>query len=89
MKSISTSVRLPSELSDRLAREAQRSGRGKNAIITQALEQYLNAADKASLDEQIRRASIAIAARDERDIEAWLEAAAADVWPAWDDNWNR
>ena len=80
MPSKTTSVRLPAELGQRLEQVSKRTGRGKNAIITEAVSEYLRAVEKAALAEDIRRASIAIAAKDDPEIDDWLDAVVAESW---------
>jgi predicted DNA-binding protein len=80
MPSTTTSVRLPAELSQRLEQISRRTGRGKNAIITEAVSEYLRALDKATLAGDIRRASISLAANDDPVIDDWLDALVAESW---------
>ncbi len=57
MKSITTSVRLQSNLATRLERAASRLSRGKNWIISKALEEYLVKVNQQDLAEEARRQS--------------------------------
>ena len=57
MKSVTTSVRLPAELRNRLETTAARMRRGKNWVIVQALEAYLARNDQQSFIEEARRQS--------------------------------
>jgi predicted transcriptional regulator len=65
MASITTSVRIEQQLARRLERAATRLARGKNWIISKALEEYLAKANRDSLAAEARRQSMA-AARDEK-----------------------
>ena len=57
MKSVTTSVRLQSDLATRLERAASRLSRGKNWIISKALEEYLAKVNQQDLAEEARRQS--------------------------------
>lgn len=80
MASISTSVRLDQQLAQRLARTAAKLSRGKNWVVTQALEEYLAKVNRGNLAAEARRQS-KLCARAERrgkdvgfpeeDIEEW------------------
>lgn len=65
MKSVTTSVRLQTNLATRLERAASRLSRGKNWIISKALEEYLAKVNQEGLAEEARRQS-RMAARIER-----------------------
>lgn len=65
MKSVTTSVRLEANLATRLERAASRLSRGKNWIISKALEEYLAKVNQEGLAEEARRQS-RMAARIER-----------------------
>jgi predicted DNA-binding protein len=64
MASVTTSVRIEQQLAKRLERAAARLARGKNWIISKALEEYLAKANRDSLAAEAHRQSMA-AARDE------------------------
>jgi len=80
MASVSTSVRIEQQLAQRLERAAARLSRGKNWIVTRALEEYLAKVNKDDLAAEARRQS-KLCARAERrgkgvgfpeeDIEEW------------------
>lgn len=57
MKSVTTSVRLQTNLATRLERTASRLSRGKNWIISKALEEYLAKVSHGDLAEEARRQS--------------------------------
>ena len=58
MKTITTSIRLPPELRQRLEETAQQLQRGKNWIIVQALEAYLDKIEDRPFIEEARRQSL-------------------------------
>lgn len=80
MASVSTSVRIEQQLAQRLARAAARLSRGKNWIVTRALEEYLAKVNQDDLAAEAKRQS-RLCARAERrgkgvgfpeeDIEEW------------------
>ena len=57
MPGITTSIRLPPELRDRLERTAKRLQRGKSWVIARALEQYLSREEEEVLRDEARRQS--------------------------------
>lgn len=65
MASVSTSVRIDQQLAQRLTRAAVRLARGKNWIVTKALEEYLAKVNQDDLAAEARRQS-ALCARAER-----------------------
>lgn len=65
MASITTSVRIEEKLAQRLERAAARLSRGKNWIVTKALEEYLAKVNQDDLAAEARRQS-ALVARAER-----------------------
>lgn len=80
MASVTTSVRLEQKLAQRLERTAARLSRGKNWIVTRALEEYLSKVNQDDLAAEARRQS-RLCTRAERrakgvgfpeeDIEEW------------------
>ena len=66
------------ELQRELSEAAQRSGRGKNAIIIEALVKYLNAMERKSLAEEARRQS-ELVSRNEQDAD-WYGLADTSGW---------
>ncbi len=66
MASVSTSVRIEQQLAQRLARAAARLSRGKNWIVTRALEEYLAKVNQDDLAAEARRQSRLIARSERR-----------------------
>jgi predicted DNA-binding protein len=72
---VSTSVRLPKELSRELARKARSTRRGKNWVIKEALELYLLGSSHDALRAEARRQSSLASKHTAKDEAAWLEPA--------------
>ena len=66
MASITTSVRIEEKLAQRLERAAARLSRGKNWIVTKALEEYLAKVNQDDLAAEARRQSILVARAEKR-----------------------
>lgn len=66
MKSVTTSIRIDASLAEQLERAASRLARGKNWIITQALEEYLARVNQDDLAAEARRQSLIVARRERR-----------------------
>lgn len=66
MKSVTTSIRINAGLAQRLARAASHMARGKNWIITQALEEYLARVNREDLAAEAKRQSLIVARRERR-----------------------
>jgi predicted DNA-binding protein len=80
--SITTSVRLPKELSRELARKARSTKRGKNWVIKEALELYLLGSSQDTLREEARRQSLLAGKRSPADA-SWAEQGGdTDGWNA-------
>ena len=80
MKSTTTSVRVSNELRSRLDQAARQLKRGKNAIITLALEEYLGKFNRQQyLEEACRQSLLASAASDE-DAAQWSKHADTSGW---------
>lgn len=75
---MTSSFRMSKELQRELADAAERTGKGKNAIIIEALVTYLNAIKRESLAEEARRQS-ALVSRNERDAD-WYRLADTSGW---------
>ena len=80
MSSVTTSIRIDQSLAKRLARAAARLSRGKNWIVTRALEEYLVKVNRDDLIAEARRQSRLCARAEggkkslgfpEEDIEEW------------------
>jgi len=66
------------ELQRELSDAAERTGKGKNAIIIEALVKHLHAMERQSLAEEARRQSVLVS-RDERDAN-WYGLADTSGW---------
>ena len=78
MPSVTSSFRMSRELQRELADAAERTGRGKNAIIIEALVQYLKAMERESISVEARRQS-ELVSRNERDGD-WYGLADVSGW---------
>lgn len=72
---VSTSVRLPRELSRELARKARSTKRGKNWVIKEALELYLLGSSHDALRAEARRQSMLVSKHPSKDETVWLDQA--------------
>lgn len=72
---VSTSVRLPRELSRELARKARATKRGKNWVIKEALELYLLGSAQDALRAEARRQSLLVSKHPSKDEAVWLDQA--------------
>jgi predicted DNA-binding protein len=77
-KSVTTSVRLPRELRQRVERRAASAGCGRNRVIIKALESYLLQEDQASYEKEARHQSQLAARLDPPDI-AWDQMVERDL----------
>jgi len=66
------------ELRRELSEAARRTGKGKNAIIVEALDKYLKALERESVVREARRQS-ELVSRNERDGD-WYEQADISGW---------
>jgi len=79
--SITTSVRLSSELRDQLETAAHTLHRGKNWIIVHALEMYLAQLHFHELAVEARRQSLLAAKEDnEKDMQLWEDNTDTTGW---------
>jgi predicted DNA-binding protein len=78
--SSTTSIRLRDELKLRLEEAARDSGKGKNWIITHALEVYLGQLEHKDLAREARRQSINARKSSEADSDHWLKHADTRDW---------
>lgn len=76
MASVTTSVRLDQSLARRLEREAARLSRGKNWIISKALEEFLSKRSGEEFLAEARRQSLRASRKRNRREEAFWETAA-------------
>jgi predicted DNA-binding protein len=77
MQSVTSSFRMSKELQRQLSDVAERTGKGKNAII-EALAPYLRATERQSLAEEARRQS-ELVSRNEHDA-GWYGLADTSGW---------
>jgi predicted DNA-binding protein len=68
--SVTSSFRMSKELQQQLADAAARTGKGKNAILVEALVAYLNKIERESLAEEARRQSDLVS-RNEHDTDRY------------------
>jgi len=80
MRSSTTSVRLSNELKLRLEITARATGKGKNAIITEALDEFLRKHDKKAFAAEIRRQSLNCRKATDPDADYWESLADTDDW---------
>ena len=73
MTSVTSSFRMSKELQRALAEAAERTGKGKNAIIIEALVQYLHSMERQSLAEEAQRQS-ELVSRNEQDADYYALA---------------
>ena len=71
---------MSNELRDRLEKAARRLKRGKNSIVTQALEEYLEKLSRSKFLEEARRQSILAGNSPNEDEDVWLEHADITEW---------
>ena len=76
-ESITTSIRLSPKLRQALERKARQEKRGKNWIISRALENYLEHDEKEKLVVEAQRQSL-VAAQSESDD--WSDEADLEQW---------
>jgi len=78
MTSVTSSFRMSKELQRELSAAAERAGKPKNAIIVDALAQYLRAMERQSLAAEARRQS-ELVSRHEHD-GGWYGLADTSGW---------
>ena len=71
---------MSNELRDRLEKTARRLKRGKNSIVIEALEEYLEKLNRVKFLEEASRQSILASTSPTKDEEAWLEHADTTGW---------
>ena len=81
MATVTSSYRIPEELASRLESTAERLKKGKNKILTEALEEYLMRHDEEWFRKEALRQSQVASATEWEDEELWDEAA-AEAWNA-------
>ena len=78
MPSITSSFRISEELQRRLSDAARRTGKGKNAILVEALTKHLDSLERTRLAVEARRQS-ELVSRHEQD-ESWYEMGDTSGW---------
>ena len=78
MPSVTSSFRISQDLRRQLSNAAQRTGKARNAIIIEALAQYLHAMERQSLAGEARRQS-ELVSRKEHDA-GWYGLADTSGW---------
>jgi predicted DNA-binding protein len=78
MPSVTSTFRISEELQRELADVAHRTGKGKNAIIVEALMKHLKALERESLASEARRQS-GLVSRNEQDDD-WYKMADTSGW---------
>lgn len=78
-QSITTSIRLSPRLRKALEIRARREGRGKNWVISRALESYLEDVEQEELAAEARRQSL-LASSVSATVEDWAEGADFEGW---------
>ena len=81
MASVTSSYRISEELASRLESTSARLKKGKNRIVTEALEEYLRKHDEEWFRKEAARQSRLVSATEWEDEELWDEAA-AEAWDA-------
>lgn len=76
-ETITTSIRLSPKLRQALERRARQEKRGKNWIISRALENYLEHDEVETLTAEAKRQSMIAA---QQDTDEWSLAADLDQW---------
>lgn len=79
MASSTSSFRISGELRFRLEEAARRLSKGKNWIINQAIEEYLDRHGRTKLREEARRQSLLAGRKPSKDAARW-EKAAGEAW---------
>jgi len=78
MSSVTSSFRMSLELQRRLSAAAERTSKGKNAMIVEALVTYLHSLERQSLAEEARRQSELVSSH-ENDAD-WYGLADTAAW---------
>jgi len=71
---------MSNELRDRLEKAARRLKRGKNSLVIEALEEYLQKLNRGKFLEAARRQSILASTSLSEDEDVWLEHADTTGW---------
>jgi len=74
------SFQISNELRKRVEHAARRLNRGRNSIITQAIEEYLGKLNRSNFLDEARRQSMLATASPNDDEDVWLENADTTGW---------
>lgn len=77
---VTTSIRLSPELKGQLEHASQQLHRGKNWIITQALEEFLTKLDKSLLTKEARRQSLLASQTQTSEQQDWEQNTDTSGW---------
>jgi predicted transcriptional regulator len=80
MGSVTSSIRISPELRARLEEAAQQLQRGKNRIIIEALEEFLDKVSRQRFLDEARRQSLLASAESGGDEDVWLQHADTSGW---------
>jgi predicted transcriptional regulator len=80
MGSVTSSIRISPELRARLEEAAEQLQRGKNRIIIEALEEFLDKVSRQRFLGEARRQSLLASADSGGDEDAWLQHADTSGW---------
>jgi predicted transcriptional regulator len=80
MGSVTSSIRISPELRARLEEAAEQLQRGKNRIIIEALEEFLDKVSRQRFLDEARRQSLLASADSSADEDVWLEHADTSGW---------
>ena len=79
-KSITTSIRLDSNLSAKLEKAARELRRGKNWIISESIRKYLDQIKNTSLVQEARTQSLLINKQNESEHDLWEINSDVEEW---------
>lgn len=77
---VTTSIRLPSNIRNELEETSHKLHRGKNWIIIKALEAYLPKVNKIAFAEEARRQSILASRADVEESDDWENNSDTSGW---------
>ncbi|MBY0373839.1 MAG: ribbon-helix-helix domain-containing protein [Bryobacteraceae bacterium] len=80
MPTSTSSFRIEEDLRIRLEQAARATKRGKNALINEALTEYLNRIDQEAWIAEAQRQSRLVSARMTEDEQFWMEQADLRGW---------
>lgn len=80
MHGITTSIRLPPQLREELEKAAHTLHRGKNWIVTEALQEYLAKLHHHELAKEARRQSILASRKKRKEDKSWEDNSDTSEW---------